>query len=94
MKIHWKDKFKEDYERHEKKLKSSASLRKALFRAISMLQQGKDLSEDYTVNRLLTQGQGWYGVYLFEDVIMIYKIQRQYVSLSRLGTAKELRKQG
>lgn len=57
-----------------------------------MLQQGKDLSEKYTINRLLSQGQGWYGVYLFEGVIMIYKIQGQYVRLSRLGTAKELGK--
>ena len=93
MKIYWKEQFKEDYQRVESKLKNPIPFRKALSRAISVLQQEKDLSKKYTVNRLPAQGQGWYDCYVFEDIIMIYKIQGQYIKLSRLGTPRELEKE-
>jgi addiction module RelE/StbE family toxin len=93
LKIHWKDEFKEDYTRLETQLKRSVPLRKALFRAISMLQQGKELSEHYAVNRIPAQGMGWYDCYVYDNIIMIYKIEGQYVKLSRLGTPEELEKE-
>jgi len=90
LKIRWHDKFKDDYLRHKKEINSSNSLKKDLLRAISILEQGKDLSKHYTVNRLISQGQGWFCVYLCGDIILIYKIQSQHIVLARLGTAKEL----
>ncbi len=94
MKIKARRRFKEDYARVESRLKKPAAFRKAVFQAVSSLQKGNDLTEKYTVNRLINMGEGWYGCYVFDDIIMIYKIQGQYVKLSRLGTPKELGKQG
>ncbi|MBC8379351.1 MAG: type II toxin-antitoxin system mRNA interferase toxin, RelE/StbE family [Planctomycetes bacterium] len=93
MKIRWKERFKEDYKELEKRLKKPIPFRKALFRAVSILEKGDDLSEKYTVNRIPAQGPGWYDCYVFEDIIMIYKIQGRYVKLSRLGTPKKLQKE-
>ena len=93
MKIKARRRFKEDYERTESRLKNPIPFRKALSKAILILQQEKDLSDKYTVNRIPAQGQGWYDCYVFEDIIMIYKIQGQYVKLSRLGIPKELEKE-
>ncbi len=93
MKIKARRPFKEDYKRIESRLKNPRPLRKALANAISMLQQGNDLSKKYVVNALLTHGQGWYDCYIYDDIIMIYKIEGQYVKLTRLGTPKELEKE-
>ncbi len=93
MRIQWKDEFKKDYTRLEKKLKKSDPLRNALFRAISSLQMGEDLSKKFIVNRIPAQGQGWHVCYFYEEYILIYKVERRYVKLSRLGTPKELEKE-
>ena len=91
MRIHWKDEFKEDYKRLETRLKKSAPLRNALFNVINRLQLGENLTEKYTVNRIPAEGVGWYVCYFYKDFILIYKVEGQYVKLSRLGTAKELK---
>lgn len=75
------------------RLKKSIPLRKAISMVISMLQQGNDLSAKYVVNRIPAQGEGWYDCYVFDDIILIYKIEGQYVKLSRLVTPKELEKE-
>lgn len=93
MRIQWKDKFKDDYTRLEKTLKKSDSMRKALFKAIRMLQEGEDLSEQFIVNRIPAQGQGWYVCYFYKEYVVIYKLEKQYVKLSRLGAPKELEKE-
>ncbi len=93
MRIHWKDEFKKDYKQLEKRLKQSPQIRKALFQAVSILHQGKDLSKKYAVNSIPAQGSGWYDCYVYDDIVMIYKIEGQYVKLSRLGTPKYLEKE-
>jgi mRNA interferase YafQ len=63
-----------------------------LAHVISVLRQGDELSEKYVVNTLLARGTGWYDCYVYDDIIMIYKVEGQYVKLIRLGTPKELEK--
>ena len=92
MRIKARRRFKEDYERIEASLKNPSPFRKAFFRAVSMLQQEQDLSSKFVVNRIPAEGKEWYDCYVYDDIIMIYKIQGQYVKLSRLGTPKELEK--
>ena len=82
-----------DYEQIESRLKNPRPFRKSLFKVISTLQQGDNLPEKYVVNPLIARGQGWYDCYVYDDIILIYKIEGQYVKLSRLGTPKELEKE-
>ena len=92
MRIRARRRFKEDYKRLEAKLKKPAAFKKNLSKVISLLQKDTDLPPKYIVNRLTAQGEGWYACYFYEDFVMIYKIQGQYIKLSRIGTAKELGK--
>jgi addiction module RelE/StbE family toxin len=71
LKIKARKPFKEDCKRIESRMKDPRPIRKALFRVISMLQQGKNLPEKYVVNPLLARGQGWYDCYVYDDIIMI-----------------------
>lgn len=93
MKIRWKDQFKEDIERIQERLKKPDPFKKAFCQAIRMLEAGKDLTEQFNAHRLVSEGEGWFCCFVFEEIIMIYKIQGQYVKLSRLGTPKELEKE-
>ena len=93
MKIKARRRFKEDYTRIEARFKKPAEFRKAFFRAVSMIRQGKDLQAEYTVNRITDKGTGWYDCYIYADIVMIYKIEGQYIKLSRLGTPKDLEKE-
>lgn len=93
MKIKAGRPFKADYERIESRLKNPRPFRKAFAKALSILQQGNSLAEEYVVNPLVAQGQGWYDCYIYENIIMIYKVEGNYVKLSRLGTPKDLEKE-
>lgn len=57
-----------------------------------MLEQGQDLAAPFNAHRLVNEGEGWFCCYIYEDIIMIYKVQGQYIKLSRLGTPGELEK--
>jgi len=95
LKVHWSDRFRNDYQKLEKRLGNGnrVSFRKALWKATSILQKGNDLSAKYTVNRIVSQGPGWYICYVLDDIVMTYKIEGQYIKLSRIGFAKELGKE-
>jgi addiction module RelE/StbE family toxin len=90
LKIHWKEQFKEDFKSLEANLKDPAAFKKALGKAITLLQMGKDISKSFTVNRLIKRGEGWYDCYITYDIVMIYLIQGQYVILTAIGPAKEM----
>ena len=45
------------------------------------------------MNQIPSKGRGWYDCYVYDDIVMIYKIEGQYVRLSRLGTPRELEKE-
>jgi mRNA-degrading endonuclease YafQ of YafQ-DinJ toxin-antitoxin module len=90
LRIHWSDRFKEGFKRTESRIKDSKSFRKALYKAISTLQQGNDLSITFPVNKLAARGEGWFDCYVYEEIVIIYKIWGQYVTLSRIGTCEEL----
>ena len=90
MKIKARRRFKEDYIQLEKRLKDPRSFRKALNKAITLLQMGKDISKSFTVNRLIKRGEGWYDCYINSDIVMIYKIQGQYVKLTAIGYTIEM----
>ena len=90
MRIHWSDRFKEGFKRTESSVKDPKSFRKVLYKAISILQKREDLSKTFPVNKLAARGKGWFDCYVYEEIVMIYKIEGQYVTLSRIGTCKEL----
>jgi mRNA-degrading endonuclease YafQ of YafQ-DinJ toxin-antitoxin module len=90
LKIHWSDRFTEGFKRTESSIKDPKSFRKALYKAISILQQGKDLSRTFPVNKLAACGEGWFDCYVYEEIVIIFKIRGQYVTLSRIGTCEEL----
>lgn len=90
MKIKAEIRFKEDYIQLEKRFKDPRPFRKALNKAISLLQMGKDISKSFTVNRLVKRGAGWYDCYITADIVMIYMIQGQSVKLTAIGPAKEM----
>ncbi len=90
MKIHWSERFRNDYQTLENRLSNRVSFRKALWKATSILQKSGDLSAKYTVNRMVNQGPGWYVCYILDDIAMTYKIEGQYIKLSRIGFAKDL----
>jgi addiction module RelE/StbE family toxin len=92
LRIHWKEAFKKDYARLEKRLKQFDPLRRELFEAIRMLQQGQNVSEKFVVNRVIAEGEGWYACYFYDKYVLLYKIEGQYVKLARLGTPRELEK--
>ena len=71
MRIIWKEQFKEDVKRLEKRLKNPKPFRNAFNRAMFTLQQDGDLSEIFAVNKLTMLGPGWYDCYLYEDIVMI-----------------------
>lgn len=93
MKIKARRQFLKDYERLQPRLKKPVLFRKAFVGAVSILQKGSDLSAKCTVNRLVNQGPGWYICYVLDDLAMTYKIEGQYVKLSRIGFAKDLGKE-
>lgn len=90
MRIHWKDQFKEDFKALEARLKDPAAFRKALNKAITLLQTDKDISKSFTVNRLINRGEGWYDCYITYEIVMIYMIQKQYVKLTEIGYVNEM----
>ncbi|MBN1982466.1 MAG: type II toxin-antitoxin system mRNA interferase toxin, RelE/StbE family [Chitinivibrionales bacterium] len=90
MKIKAEKRFKEDYIRLEKRVKDLVTFRKALNRAITLLQMGKDISNSFTVNRLTKRGEGWYDCYITDDIVMIYMIQGQSVKLTAIGPVEEM----
>lgn len=57
-----------------------------------MLQQGQDVSEKFVLNRVLAAGEGWYACYFYDEYVLLYKTEGQYVKLARLGTPEELEK--
>ena len=92
MRIHWKEQFKEDYKRLETTLKDPKPFRKALYKAVSVLQRGDDLSKIFPVNRIVPLGEGWYDCYIYSDIAMIYKIREKSVQLYAVGKASDLYK--
>jgi len=42
------------------------------------------------VNRIIAAGPGWYDCYLYEDIVLVYKIQGQRVLLATIGFSKEI----
>lgn len=90
MKIKAEKRFKEDYIQLEKRVKDLVAFRKALNRAVSLLQMGKGLSSSFTVNRLTKRGEGWYDCYITADIVMIYMMQGQYVKLTAIGPVEEM----
>lgn len=90
MRIHWKDQFKEDFKSLEASVKDPAAFKKALSKAISLLQEGKDISKSFTANRLINRGEGWHDCYITPEIIMIYRIQGQYVKLTEIGYVNEM----
>ena len=90
MRIVWKEQFKEKFNRLERQLKDPKPLRKALNKAIFALQTGKNLADYFTVNRVTSAGPGWYDCYLYEDVVIVYKIQGQRIVLATIGFPKDI----
>ena len=90
MKIKARRQFIEGCERLELTLKDPVSFRKALKRAIALLQQGKNISKSFTVNRLVKRGEGWYDCYITSEIVMIYRIQGQSVKLTAIGPVDEM----
>ncbi len=90
MKIRLKEQFKKDFKRVQCHVKDPQSFVKSFCRAVYLLERGKDLSKEFAFNRLIAKGEGWHDCYVFEDIVMIYKVQGQYVRLSRIGTCEEL----
>lgn len=85
--------FKEDYQKLIESRENTAAFRKAFNKAIFLLETDhQDFSKTFTVNRLVKRGEGWFDCYVYDDIIMIYKIEGQYIKLSRLGTPQELEK--
>ncbi len=90
MRIVWKEQFKEKFNRLERRLKDPKPLRKALNKAIFVLQTGKNLSDYFPVNKVTSAGPGWYDCYLYEDIVMVYKIQGQRIVLATIGFSSEI----
>jgi addiction module RelE/StbE family toxin len=90
VRIVWKEQFKEKFNRLERRLKDPKPLRKALNKAIFVLQTGKNLSDYFPVNKVTSAGPGWYDCYLYEDIVMVYKIQGQRIVLATIGFSSEI----
>jgi len=90
MRIVWKEQFKVQFNRLEKQHKDPKPLRKSLSKAISVLQTGHNLSDHFTVNRVPSAGPGWYDCYLYEDIVMVYKLQGQRVILATIGFPRDI----
>ncbi len=90
MRIRWQDQFKEDFKSLEKHLKDPIPFKKALNKAVTLLQTGKNLSRSFPVNRLIKRGEGWFYCYLTSDIVMIYKIPGKTVKLIAMGRINEM----
>ena len=90
MRIHWHDQFKDGFKSLEANLKDPAAFKKALNKAAALLQTGKDISESFTVNRLINRGEGWCDCYITPEIVMGYRIQGQYVTLTEIGLINEM----
>ncbi len=90
MRIVWKEQFKEKFSRLEKRLRDPKPLRKSLNKVIFALQTGKNPADYFPVNRVVSAGPGWYDCCLYEDIVMVYKIQGQRVVLATIGFSSEI----
>lgn len=90
MRIRWQDQFKEDYQTLIKSRRNTGAFRKALNKAISLLQANKDPSKAFPTNRLIKRGEGWFDCYITSDIVMIYRIQGQSVKLTAIGPVKAM----
>lgn len=93
MKIYWKEQFKDDFKKLEKREKDPIAFKKAFLKAISTLQAGKDISKLFPVNKIPALGEGWFDCYFYADLVLIYKIQGHTIKLYAIGKAKELLEQ-
>lgn len=93
MRIRWKDQFTEDIERIQARLRNPGPFKKAFRKAIRMLEEGKDITGPFHGHRLMNEGEGWYYCYIYDDIVMIYKVQGHYVRLSRIEAAGKLEKE-
>ena len=93
MKIKLKEQFKEDFRKTRKLIKDKRSFDHFFCRTFFLLQNNQDLSLEFASNKLMARGEGWYDCYIYEDIVMLYKIQGQYVKLSRIGTCENLYKE-
>ncbi len=89
MRITWKEQFKEDIKRLEKRFKDPKPFRNAFNKAMVALQTGRDLSEIFVVNKLRLLGPGWYDCYLYDGIVMIYRVYGQSILLLAVGYPKE-----
>jgi addiction module RelE/StbE family toxin len=89
VKIKAEKRFKEDYVQLEKRVKDPVSFRKALNKAIKLLQANKDICRSFPVNRLIKRGEGWFDCYITSDIVMIYRVQGRSVKLTALGPTKK-----
>lgn len=90
MRILWKDQFKDGFRSLESSVKDPAAFKKALHKAITLLQAGKDISQSFTVNRLVKRGEGWFDCYITSEVVMIYYVQGQSVKLTEIGFVNDM----
>lgn len=89
MIVRWQAQFKDDYALLQKR-KDFVSLKKALNKALTLFQTGKDISKSFPVNRLIKRGEGWFDCYVTSDIVIIYRIQGQSVKLTAIGPAKKM----
>lgn len=90
MRVYSKELFEKNFRRLCTRGNDPVSFRKAVRKAVSMLQSNKDLSKAFVVNRLGALGTGFYDCYVYSDVIMIYRITGQSIWLINIGTAEDL----
>ncbi len=91
MRIFYASQFKKDFPKTETTLKNKKEFRRELRKFITALQFGK-IPSAYAINELLAKGSHWYDCYIYQDIILVYRIDSTCLTLQRIGKAKDLYK--
>ncbi|OHB58402.1 MAG: hypothetical protein A2173_08805 [Planctomycetes bacterium RBG_13_44_8b] len=91
MRIFYAGQFKKDFKVIDDRLKSSKEFVSELRKVITALQSKKE-PFGHTINKLLAKGTTYFDCYIYEDILIIYRIHNDCLVLLRIGKASQLYK--
>jgi mRNA-degrading endonuclease YafQ of YafQ-DinJ toxin-antitoxin module len=83
--------FKKDFQKIESALKNKKEFRRELRKFITAPQFEK-IPSGYAINELLAKGSHWYDCYIYQDIILIYRIDSTSLTLQKIGRIRDLYK--
>jgi len=86
MQLVIRQEFREDLKRYKKRKQSTSDI----WKIVQLLQSGRELPGTLRAKRLKEPYQDFFGCHIKADLILIYRVEENRLTLYRLGSHREL----